>query len=153
METMEHPNVIQVFQVTETTENIYTRMEHVSGESYSSPILEVNGMQEQEAQRAFSQITCTVHYCHEKYVVHRDPKPENILVNARANIKLCDFDLSCRFTAEHKLDMFCSTLPYCVPELYQLVKYDGSVIDLWNLGVLLFHGHRLPPIQSNHLCD
>ena len=59
-------------------------------------------------------------YCHQKGIIHRDLKAENLLLDAEMNMKLADFGFSNEFTAGTKLDTFCGSPPYAAPELFQV---------------------------------
>ncbi|KTF81045.1 hypothetical protein cypCar_00028926 [Cyprinus carpio] len=95
-------------------------------------------MKEKDARAKFRQIVSAVHYCHQKNIVHRDLKAENLLLDADSNIKIADFGFSNEFKLGSKLDTFCGSPPYAAPELFQGKKYDGPEVDIWSLGVILY---------------
>ncbi|VDN96785.1 unnamed protein product [Rodentolepis nana] len=95
-------------------------------------------MREKDARIKFRQIVSAVQYCHQKNIVHRDLKAENLLLDADFNIKLADFGFSNTFRADKKLDTFCGSPPYAAPELFLGKKYIGPEVDVWSLGVILY---------------
>uniref|UniRef100_A0A8C4Z9W2 non-specific serine/threonine protein kinase n=1 Tax=Gadus morhua TaxID=8049 RepID=A0A8C4Z9W2_GADMO len=138
MKGLNHPNIVQLFEVIETDKTLYLIMEYASGGEVFDYLVSNGRMKEIEARAKFRQIVSAVHYCHQKYIVHRDLKAENLLLDADANIKIADFGFSNEFTLGNKLDTFCGSPPYAAPELFQGKKYDGPEVDVWSLGVILY---------------
>lgn len=81
----------------------------------------------------FTQILSAVQYCHQKNVIHRDLKAENLLLDSDMNIKIADFGFSNEFSLGTKLDTFCGSPPYAAPELFQgrkLIHVRLSIVCL-----------------------
>ncbi|KAG5988555.1 hypothetical protein E4U43_004712 [Claviceps pusilla] len=104
-------------------------------------------------RRIFAEMVGAVKYLHEKNIVHRDIKLENVLVNLTppelaaavdwttfptSVITLADLGLSRRITDDEKLETRCGSDDYAAPEVIMGQPYDGRATDAWSLGVLLY---------------
>ncbi|UYV71487.1 MARK1 [Cordylochernes scorpioides] len=156
MKMLDHPNIVKLYQVIETEKTLYLVMEYASGGEVFDYLVAHGRMKEKEARAKFrqvsSQTTITTHvptpwwvqivsavqYCHQKRIIHRDLKAENLLLDGEMNIKIADFGFSNEFVPGQKLDTFCGSPPYAAPELFQGKKYDGPEVDVWSLGVILY---------------
>jgi serine/threonine protein kinase len=79
-----------------------------------------------------------VAYCHENSVVHRDIKPDNLLLQDEGKVKLCDFGVSRIMKPEVLFEDAAGTPAFMAPEVLDKVPHLGWPIDVWSLGVLLY---------------
>ncbi|CAO2616764.1 Putative sperm motility kinase W [Lemmus lemmus] len=138
LEAMQHPHIIRLYQVLTTTKYCYIITEYAPGGNLYQLIQEEGRVQEEQAQIIFGQLVSAVKCCHDHDIVHRDLKPQNILLDAKGNVKLGDFGLAIRCRAGTVLQGRCGTKCYNAPELVLREGYDGRKADVWSLGVLLY---------------
>ncbi|RKP18020.1 Pkinase-domain-containing protein, partial [Rozella allomycis CSF55] len=95
-------------------------------------------MEEYVASSIFKQIVEAVKHCHDNQIVHRDLKEENILIDAKGNIKLIDFGSATFCPPAHKFNIFFGTMEYASPEILTGKPYLGYENDIWALGIILY---------------
>jgi fused-like protein len=89
-------------------------------------------------QKIAAQLVQALHYLHSNRVVHRDLKPQNILIGSRGLVKLCDFGFARAMSTQSiVLTSIKGTPLYMAPELVREEEYNHTV-DLWSLGVILY---------------
>lgn len=113
---LDHPHIARLYDVIETETAMNIVMEY-AGNTLLSYVLERGGFGEDEARTFFEQILSAVLYCHERNIIHRDIKHQNLLLDSEYKIKLIDFGLS-NFMEKGKLrSTFCGTPAYASPEM------------------------------------
>jgi serine/threonine protein kinase len=138
MKRLDHPHIIKLYQVMETKNMIYLVSEYASQGEIFDYIARYGRMTEEQARTKFWQILSAVEYCHNRNIVHRDLKAENLLLDSNNNIKIADFGFSNYYTAGGLLSTWCGSPPYAAPEVFEGKKYTGPEIDIWSLGVVLY---------------
>ncbi|GLT56299.1 hypothetical protein SLA2020_293480 [Shorea laevis] len=133
-----HPHIIRLYEVIETSSDIYVVMEYVKSGELFDYIVEKGRLQEDEARNFFQQIISGVEYCHRNMVVHRDLKPENLLLDSKCNVKIADFGLSNIMRDGHFLKTSCGSPNYAAPEVISGKLYAGPEVDVWSCGVILY---------------
>lgn len=138
LKLLQHPHVIQLYEIIETPRQLYLIMEYCSGGELFDHIVASGRVREREACRFLHQIVAGVEQIHRMNVVHRDLKPENLLLDEHRNIKIVDFGLSNTFQEGQLLKTACGSPCYAAPEMIAGHRYVPSLCDIWSCGVILF---------------
>ncbi|GJQ75870.1 hypothetical protein Trydic_g17934 [Trypoxylus dichotomus] len=138
MSSVQHPNIIHIYEVFENREKMVLVMEYAAGGELYDYLSERKVLAEEEARRIFRQIAIACYYCHKHKICHRDLKLENILLDENGNAKIADFGLSNVFDCKRLLSTFCGSPLYASPEIVKGTPYHGPEVDCWSLGVLLY---------------
>ncbi|XP_030371169.1 serine/threonine-protein kinase par-1 isoform X2 [Scaptodrosophila lebanonensis] len=138
MSSVQHPNIIHIYEVFENREKMVLVMEFAAGGELYDYLSERKVLSEEEARRIFRQVATAVYYCHKHKICHRDLKLENILLDEKGNAKIADFGLSNVFDDQRLLGTFCGSPLYASPEIVEGTPYQGPEVDCWSLGVLLY---------------
>ena len=146
---LEHPNTIQFFDFGQTPDGqLYIAMEYVQGQSLSDA-LQQGAMRPDRVLRLLAQICGSLEEAHQRGVVHRDLKPDNVILTTRAGqadfVKVLDFGIAKRSEAkdqaqEQKLTqqgMVLGTPPYMSPEQFTGKELDARS-DIYSLAVMAY---------------
>eukprot|EP00571_Detonula_confervacea_P011372 CAMPEP_0172302948 /NCGR_PEP_ID=MMETSP1058-20130122/4584_1 /TAXON_ID=83371 /ORGANISM="Detonula confervacea, Strain CCMP 353" /LENGTH=457 /DNA_ID=CAMNT_0013013619 /DNA_START=165 /DNA_END=1541 /DNA_ORIENTATION=- len=143
LRSLQHPNIIQLFDVYITEDKIYIIMELMSGGELFDYVVQKGTLTEEEASRIVRKVTSALVYMHSRNVIHRDMKPENLLLAHKPRsshdieVKIIDFGLSKILSDSPVASSFLGTRGYLAPEMIQRRDYTKSV-DAWALGVVIF---------------
>lgn len=138
LKTVQHPHIIQLYEIIETPKTLYLIMEYVSGGELFDYIVQNQRVDELQACKFFQQIISGVEYFSQLRIVHRDLKPENMLLDYDNSLKLVDFGLSNTYKTEELLKTACGSPCYAAPEMIAGKRYNGTKVDIWSCGVILF---------------
>ncbi|XP_002738751.1 testis-specific serine/threonine-protein kinase 2-like [Saccoglossus kowalevskii] len=133
-----HKNIIQVFDVMDLGDRVYITME-IAGHGDLLDYIKLRGaIKEETANQMFLELCDGIEYCHEKNIVHRDLKCENILLDVNNHIKITDFGFARRIHDGDMSKTFCGSAAYAAPEILQGIPYDATGYDIWSMGVILY---------------
>jgi len=148
---LNHPNIITVHEVSEYEGKLYIAMEYVEGESLKDLIRRKKIPTKQVIDTAL-QICQGLSAAHESGIIHRDIKPQNILMGKDNRVRICDFGLVKlkRDLALTQVGSTLGTIAYMSPEQARGEEVDHRT-DIWALGVVLYEilTGKLP-FQGDH---
>ncbi|NXY53107.1 STK36 kinase, partial [Callaeas wilsoni] len=146
---LHHPNIIQMLDSFETAKEVVVVTDYAEGELFQ--ILEDDGsLPEDQVQTVAAQLISALYYLHSHRILHRDMKPQNILLGKDGLVKLCDFGFA-RAMSIHTmvLTSIKGTPLYMSPELVEERPYDHTA-DLWSVGCILYELFvGTPPFYTN----
>jgi len=151
LKKLRHENIILLLDSFETPHEFCLVTEFAQGELFE--ILEDDGtLPESEVRKIGQQLIQALFYLHSNRIIHRDMKPQNILISANGIVKLCDFGFARAMSNNTVvLTSLKGTPLYMAPEIVQELPYNETV-DLWSLGVILYElFHGKPPFYTNNL--
>lgn len=122
---LHHPNITQMYEVIATESSVWIVAELCSGGELFDYLVEKGRLAEDETKIMFGQLCLAVAYLHDKGIVHRDLKLENVLLDERCRVKLGDFGFTREFDRGTLMETFCGTTGYASPEMLQGKKYQG----------------------------
>jgi serine/threonine protein kinase len=122
---LHHPHITQLYEVIATETSIWLVTELCSGGELFDYLTEKGRTSEEETRHIFGQICLAVNYLHDKGIVHRDLKLENVLLDERCRVKLGDFGFTREFERGTYLETYCGTTGYAAPEMLEGKKYLG----------------------------
>jgi len=142
-----HPNVVKIYETIVGIKHLYIILEYCSKGTLKSITRELNW---EEIKFYYSQVIKGLIYIHEQHIIHRDIKPNNILICGTRDeevVKIIDFGLACDDDDKNQLNDFVGTLPYIAPEIYDTQRnndlYYTNKVDIWSLGVSIYYSHTL----------
>jgi len=138
MKFLRHQHILKLYQVMETQNMMYIVTEYAPNGEMFAHIDKTGRLSEEEARRVFCQILSAVDYSHQRHVVHRDIKTENLLLDENLNVKIADFGFGNFFQDDNLLKSSCGTPQYAAPEIFEGKEYYGPEVDIWSLGVVLY---------------
>lgn len=141
--TLNHPNIVQAYDVGKAGEYHYFVMEYVDGSTVHDQIAKHKRFPEREALDIIIQVTEALEHAHKRDLLHRDVKPKNIMLTKEGVAKLADMGLaraiSDKEAAEAEAGKAFGTPYYISPEQIRGATNITPAADIYSLGATLYH--------------
>lgn len=137
--SLSHPNIVSIYDVGEEDHILYMVMEYVDGMTLKEYIQRNGPLEVQEALNIMKQITDAIAHAHANDIVHRDIKPQNILIDKYGNVEVTDFGIAIALsaTALTQTNAVLGSVHYLSPE-----QARGGMAtkksDIYALGIVLY---------------
>ncbi|BAF59962.1 serine/threonine protein kinase [Pelotomaculum thermopropionicum SI] len=137
--SLSHPNIVSIYDVGREDKTHYLVMEYVEGDNLKNLIRGQGRLQPGRAVEIARQISEALQHAHENQIVHRDVKPQNILITRWGRAKLTDFGIAREATAATltQTDTVLGSVHYLSPEQAR-GETAGPQSDIYSLGVVLY---------------
>lgn len=133
-----YPFLVGLHSCFQSTSRLFFVIEYVNGGDLMFHMQRQRRLPEEHARFYSAEIILALHFLHEKGIIYRDLKLDNVLLDSEGHIKLTDYGM-CKegIRKGDSTGTFCGTPNYIAPEILRGEDYDFSV-DWWALGVLMF---------------
>ncbi|KAL3310166.1 Cyclin-dependent kinase-like 3, partial [Cichlidogyrus casuarinus] len=153
LKQLRHENLVNLIEVFRRKKRVYLVFEFVDHTVLDDLERYPQGLDEHTAKRIIFQVLRGVDFCHSHNIIHRDVKPENILVSKSGIVKLCDFGFARAIAgAGETYTDYVATRWYRSPELLVGDTKYGQAVDIWAVGCVaseMLTGEPLFPGDSD----
>lgn len=133
---LQHPNIVSIYDRGQVGDTFYISMEYVRGRTLSEAIR--GGLTPQQATAIVRDVLEGARFAHQHGVIHRDFKPQNVIIDAQGRAKVTDFGIAQAGVSEiTQTGSVMGTAHYLPPEQAQGLEVTYSA-DLYSIGVMLF---------------
>lgn len=137
---LRHPHVLRLFGFFWDTARIYMIVEHARDGDLFELLQKqpTHSFAETVASQHIAQVAGALDYCHRMHVIHRDVKPQNILLGRGGRLKLADFGWAVHTLPGATRKTLCGSPEYLAPEMVHATCGHSFGVDAWGLGVLTY---------------
>ncbi len=137
--SLKHPNIVEVYDVGEDDGKYFIVMEYINGKTLKSLIKKRGILTLEEVIDIMLQLTSAVSCAHDSYIIHRDIKPQNVMILEDGRVKITDFGIAMALNNNEltQTNSVMGSVHYLPPEQ---ANGSGSTIksDIYSLGILMF---------------
>ena len=137
--SLSHPNIVEMYDVGEDDGQYYIVMEYVEGKTLKSLVKRRGSLTLTEVIDIMLQLTSAVACAHDSYIIHRDIKPQNVLIKDDGTVKITDFGIAMALNSNEltQTNSVMGSVHYLPPEQ---ANGSGATIksDIYSLGILMF---------------
>ena len=137
--SLNHPNIVEVYDVGEDNGKYYIGMEYVDGKTLKSLIKKRGALTLPEVVDIMLQLASAISCAHDSYIIHRDIKPQNVIILEDGRVKVMDFGIAAQLNSNDltQTNSVMGTVYYLPPE-----QANGNVTttksDIYSLGILMY---------------
>ena len=136
---LSHPNIVEVYDVGEEDGNYYIVMEYIEGKTLKQLLQKRGALTLNEVIDIMTQLTDGLAHAHEAYIIHRDIKPQNIMIEDNGLVKITDFGIAVALNSTQltQTNSVMGSVHYLPPEQ---ANGKGSTVksDIYSLGILMY---------------
>ncbi len=160
---LSHPNIVEVYDVGEEDGEYYIVMEYIEGKTLKQLLKKRESLTLTEVIDIMTQLTDGIAHAHESYIIHRDIKPQNIMIQDDGRIKITDFGIAMALNATQltQTNSVMGSVHYLPPEQ---ASGKGATVksDIYSMGILMyelltgtvpFKGDNAVEIALKHMKD
>ena len=135
---LHHRHIVSFEHYFEDKNNIYILLELCQNQTLKSLLERRKTLTELEVIYYITQLKGALKYLHNRKIIHRDLKLENLFIDKKMELKLGDFGLAIKLeNNSDKIRTFCGTIYYCAPEILKKEAYSYEA-DIWALGIIIY---------------
>lgn len=137
--SLSHPNIVSIYDVGEEDDILYIVMEYIDGLTLKEYIIQNGPLSVEKAVDIMEQLSSAIQHAHENGIIHRDIKPQNVLIDHNGRVKVTDFGIAIALsaTALTQTNSVLGSVHYLSPEQARGGKATKKS-DIYSLGIVFY---------------